>query len=146
MKIVLLKDVKKLGRAGEIKEVAEGYARNFLFARKLAEAATESVIQNINQVKLKQEEKKKLEQKKIQEIANKLKNKRIIIRSKGSGKKLFGSVSGKEVVLALKNEGFEIDQKGVILDKVIKEVGEHKVKINLGGGVYREILVEIVSV
>ena len=60
MKIVLLKDVKKLGRAGEIKEVAEGYARNFLFARKLAEAATESVIQNINQVKLKQEEKKKI--------------------------------------------------------------------------------------
>ncbi|TSD01800.1 MAG: large subunit ribosomal protein L9 [Parcubacteria group bacterium Athens0714_25] len=146
MKIVLLKDVKNLGRAGEVKEVAEGYARNFLFARKLAEAATEGVIQNISQVKLKQEERKKAEQKKIQETANELKGKRIIIRSKGSGEKLFGSVSGKEVALALKNEGFEIDQKGVILDKVIKEVGEHKVKINLGGGVYREILVEVISV
>lgn len=75
-----------------------------------------------------------------------MKGKRIVIESKGSGEKLFGSVSGKEVALALKKEGFEIDQKGVILDKAIKEIGEYKVRINLGRGVSREIVVEIKSI
>ncbi len=146
MKIILLQDVKKLGKAGEVKEVAEGYARNFLFAKKLAQVATEEIVAeagNKRKQELRIEEEKK---EKALELARKLKGAKITIESKGKGGKLFGSVGRKEIGAALESEGFEIGEKDVILDKAIKKSGEYKVKISLSGGVSCEIAVEIKSV
>jgi large subunit ribosomal protein L9 len=143
MKVILLQDVKKLGRAGDVKEVAEGYARNFLFAKKLAKSATENAIaeaENERKRKIATEAEGK---KKNQELALKLKGKTIIIKSKGKNGKLFGSISAKDIVLFLKNEGFEIDVKSVILEKTIKRAGDYQVKIGLEGGVKSEITVKI---
>lgn len=143
MKIILLQDVKKLGRAGEVKDVAEGYARNFLFAKKLAQVATEEIVAeagNKRKQELKIEEEKK---EKTRDLARKLKNVKIAIKSKGKDGKLFGSVSSGDICEALRKEGFEIDRKSVILNKAIKEIGEYKVNIDLGHGIKAEIMVII---
>jgi large subunit ribosomal protein L9 len=143
MKVILEKDVKNLGRGGDIKEVADGYARNFLFPRKLAKAATELAVKN---VKLKKEQEKKSEEgnlQKIKELAEKLIDKKITIKSKEKDGKLFGSVSAKDIAKELAKENLEIPQDSIIMKTAIKKVGNYKIKINLDSGITAEINLEI---
>ncbi len=141
MKIILVQDVKKLGKRGELKEVAEGYARNFLLPKKLAQIATEKTIQ---ETKRQQEKINQLElenKQKIQQLAQKLNNKKIIILSKSKEGKLFGSVGAKEIEKALKKENLDILEKSIIMKESIKRLGEYKVKIELGRKISAEIIV-----
>jgi large subunit ribosomal protein L9 len=131
MKIILLEDVKTLGKKGDVKEVAEGYARNFLMPKKLAQMATQTAIKNAKTAKAKEKEEETKILEKLRGIAGNLKGKEITLKAKEKKGKLFGSITPKEIVQALKKEGFDILEKSIIIKGAIKKVGEHEVRIEL---------------
>jgi len=142
MKIILVKDIKGLGKAGDIKEVADGYARNFLLPQKMAEAATENAVKEVEGLAKKRarEEKEKLAEK--QKLAEKLKNKAVKIKAKEKGGKLFGSIGAKEISAELGKMGLKIAEKSIAIEKPIKEIGEKEIAVKLGGEV--EVRIKVV--
>ena len=145
MKIILLKDVKNFGKRGEIKEVAEGYARNFLFPQNLAKKVTGKIIYQENLRA--QEEQKKLIQKEEENknLIKKLKDKKFSIKSKAKNGKLFGSITSKDIFSELEKEHFTISEKSIIIEQVIKKVGLWKIKIVLSPGMETEIVLEVLE-
>jgi large subunit ribosomal protein L9 len=141
MKVVLLKKVDKLGEKGEIKEVADGYARNFLIAQGLAQPATENIVKQVkeNLEKIKEEGEKKLEEAK--EIIEGIKDKTFSIKKKAEKGKLFGSVKEKEIVDLINKKG--ITEKNIIFPKPIKEIGEFDVEIKISDKVKTKIKLEV---
>ena len=141
MKVILLKDVKGQGKKGEIVNVSDGYARNYLFPRNLAQEAT---AQNLNSAQVKQEaaaHKKEMEKKNAQEMAKQLENKGVVIKAKcGSTGRLFGAITNAEIAEALNQQtGLELDKKKVVLANPIKELGEYTVTVKLHAGVQATI-------
>jgi len=134
MKIVLLSDVKNIGKLGDIKEVADGFARNFLFPKKLAEMATDAAIKKVEIEKQKQNETAKKNLEATQELASQLDGKEITISAKAKDGKLFGSITAKNIVKELKKEKFDIKENSIILEP-IKELGEYDLKIELEHGI-----------
>lgn len=133
MKIILLEDVKSLGKAGEIVEVSNGYARNMLLPKKLGVEAT---AKNLNDLKLKKAHQEKIAAENLSEaelLADKLKDAVVEIPIKtGENGKVFGSVSAKEIAEAAKKQlGVEIDKKKLQLPAPIKELGETQVGLKL---------------
>ena len=134
MKVILLQDIKALGKKGQVVEVADGYARNYLLPRKLAQEAT---ADNINAAKMKEKARlKKLEEEKAQAmaIAEKLKACQVHIRAKAGGAgKLFGSVTSKEIADALQEQcGITSEKNKIVQDEPIKTFGAFEVKCKLG--------------
>ncbi len=144
MKVVLLQDVKGKGKKGELCNVSDGYARNFLFPKKLAVEADNAAL---NELKNREEavahhKKEELEAAKV--TASKLDGKTVTIRAKaGAGGKLFGSVTGKEIAAEIKNSlGIEIDRKKMNVAD-IKNFGEYTAEIKLHQGVTAKITVKV---
>ena len=134
MKVILQKDVKGTGKAGDIVNVNDGYARNYLLPRKLA---TEATADNINALKLKEKAKAAQmakEKAQAEENAKKLSGVQVIIRAKaGSGGKLFGAVTSQEISNALKEQfGIEIEKNKIVQAEPIKTFGSFTVKAKLG--------------
>jgi large subunit ribosomal protein L9 len=127
MKVILQQDVRGQGKKGQLVEVSDGYARNFLFPRKLAVAAT---TDNVNTMKLQDQARKERE---AEALVKKLKDCPVKLTAKaGAGGKLFGSVTTKEVAAALKEQyGFQVDSKKLSCDP-IKSFGTFQVKCKLG--------------
>lgn len=147
MKVILLEDVKSVGKKGELVNASDGYAKNFLFPKKLAVEATKS---NLNDFELKQraeEKRKKEELEQAQNIAKELENKTVTVKVKtGENGKLFGSVTNKEVAEEIvKQTGMEIDKKKVSIGDPIKMVGERTAMIKLHPKVSAEITIKIVE-
>lgn len=133
MKVILLEDVKSLGKKGQIVNVNDGYARNFILPKKLGLEATGK---NLNDLKLQQanEEKKARELlAAAQDFARELETKSVVIRMKaGEGGKLFGSVSSKEIATAFREQcGVEIDKKKIQMDDSLKAFGVYDVPVRL---------------
>ncbi|MBB6625385.1 50S ribosomal protein L9 [Clostridium gasigenes] len=132
MKVILLQDVKNMGKKGDVIEASDGYARNFLFPKKLAMQANDNNLHVLN-VKKENERKKKLaELEAAQKLASELKGKEITIKAKvGDKGKLFGAITNKDVVTLI-NAKFklEIDKKKVIMD-TIKIAGTYEIEIKL---------------
>lgn len=130
MKVIFLKDVKGTGKAGEIKEVADGYARNCLIKKGLAEEATPV---KINSLKIQNEAKdfhKQEEIKALREEAKRLNGESITLSIKcGDNGKLFGSVTAKEIADVLTEKGYSVDKKKIILKDVIKSLGEFQIEV-----------------
>jgi len=145
MKVILLQNVKSLGKAGDIKEVAEGYARNFLFVRKLAEIASESGVKKVETFKKIQAEKDQADLKKTQELAAQLESKAITIIAKARGEKLFGSIHAKDIAKELKKESIVVPEKSIALPEPIKELGEYEVRIELDHNIEAMIMVIVES-
>ena len=125
MKVILLEDVKSLGKKGQIVDVSDGYARNFILAKKLGLEATSK---NLNDLKLKKAHEDKLAAQRLQEakdFAAKLEGLQVTLKIKaGEGGKLFGSISSKEIAEAAKEQlGLEIDKKKLVLPNPIKAIG-----------------------
>lgn len=140
MKIILLQNVKNLGQTGDIKEVADGYARNFLLPKKLAEIATKETVEKAVRIK---QETEKLKNKRIEELknlANKLEGRKIIIKVKEKSGKLFGSVGKKEIAEKLGNG---IGEDMIELEENIKETGIKEIEINLGSNIKTKIKINI---
>lgn len=141
MKVVLLKNVAKVGKAGEIKTVADGFARNFLIPQGLAEVASDSAVKKASLMaeNLKIKTQKELEE--FQKIAEKLDRKEVVIKAKAQKGKLFGSINPQQIIDKLKEEKISIKESNLVIKNPIKELGEHAVKVNLSHGIEAEIKV-----
>ena len=134
MKVILTKDVRGKGKKGQMIDVAEGYARNFLLPQQAAMIATPDAV-NTMKLQAKAKAKADLEAKEAAlAVAKQLKDSQVKIHAKGgNGGKLFGAVTGKEISVALKEQfGIEIDAKKLVLAEPIKSFGGYEVKAKLG--------------
>lgn len=133
MKVVLQADVKGSGKKGQVLEVADGYARNFLFPKKLAIEATTGNIQDITHKKALEDHRKEKEKEVAVELAAKLNALLIEVKTKtGEGGRLFGSVTSKEIASALKKQhGVEVDKRKLELKEPIKALGNYEVHVKI---------------
>ncbi|HHY71082.1 MAG TPA: 50S ribosomal protein L9 [Thermoanaerobacterales bacterium] len=147
MKIILLEDVKKLGKKGDLVSVADGYARNYLLPRNLAEEATAGGIKQLKQEKAALENKKKKEKELAQEIAEKLSKAKVTLKVKsGDQGKLFGSVTSKDISEALKKQyKVEVDRRKIELSEPIKTLGSYEVDIKLVPEVEAKLTLKIIE-
>jgi large subunit ribosomal protein L9 len=144
MKVVLLKDVAEVGKKYDIKEVKNGYARNFLIQKGLAKSATPEAVVWVKAQKEMAEKKSEDDLKKIQELASSMDGQEVLVPVKvGEENQLFESISGQKIAEKLKESGFEIKKTQIILDKPIKELGEYPVKIKFDHNLEAEITVII---
>lgn len=145
MKVVLLKDVKNKGKKGEIVNVNDGYAQNYLIPNGLAISASSSAINEANQAKQASAYKEEQNVKNAKDMAEKLQGKEYTIKVKsGANGKIFGSVTNKEVTELLEKQGFIIDKKKIEVDS-IKSLGIYNVKIKLYVGVTTSIILNVVA-
>ncbi len=132
MRVILLQDIIHLGKRREVKEVSDGYARNFLFPRNLAKPATEQALKETTALKAREEREKSAEYQKYKALVEKLKSLTLTFKVKlGLRGRAFGSVTAVKVRDALKKQGIEIEKEWVLLDKPIKTTGEHLVRVKL---------------
>lgn len=147
MEIVLLEDVKALGKKGQIVKVNDGYARNFILPKKLGVEAT---TKNLNDLKLQKANAERIAAEQLaaaKELAEKIGEMSIILTMKaGEGGKAFGSVSGKEIATAAADQlGLELDKKKLILPEPIKTFGTHEVPVKLHKDVTAKLAVKVVE-
>ena len=130
MKILLCEDIDKLGWLGDVVEVAEGYARNYLLPQRLATQATEANIRAIAEKKAERTEQRKLDGKRLEVAAKAVEGAEAVVAAKANEQgHLFGSVTASEIAANLREQGFEITDKIVQLPEHIKEVGTHTVTL-----------------
>lgn len=145
MKVILLEDVKSLGKKGEIVQVNDGYARNFILPKKLGLEATGK---NLNDLKLQKNNEKKVAAENLaaaKELAKKIESGKVTLAIKiGEGGRAFGSVSSKEIALAVSEQlGLEIDKKKIQLKETIRTLGTHEVDVKVHPEVTAKIKVVI---
>ncbi len=133
MKIILLKDVKSLGKKGDLVEVSTGYARNYILPKKLGVEATGK---NINDLKLQKAHQDKMAAEQLEaarELKEELEKKELALSIKvGDNGKAFGAISSKELAQAVKDQlGLTVDKKKIVIDEPIKTLGSHEVKMKL---------------
>ena len=145
MKVLLIKDVKSLGKAGEVKEVKPGYGQNFLVKKGLAKLATDEIIAQHKADEAQKAQDLKDEIASLTEMAAKFDKLEIIITKKlGQNGHLFGAVTKDEVAHALKEQhGIEIDKKHITDKTAIKSVGEHDLDLKLGHGIHATLHVDV---
>ena len=130
MRVILLKDVEKIGKKFEVKEVKDGYARNFLLPQGLAKPATETALIWLETQKEITEKKAEEDLKKIQELASNIDDQEVIISVKvGDEDQLFESITAQKIADKLKESGFEVKKSQIELAEPIKDLGEFPVKI-----------------
>ena len=148
MEIILLQDVKALGKKGEIVKVSDGYARNFIFPKKLGVEANKQNLYDLNNQKAAEAKKQKEMLEEAQAQGKKLSELTIKLSIKaGEGGKTFGSVSTKEIAAGLKDQfGLDIDKKKVVLNDPIKHAGSYTVPVKLHPQVTAELTVKVDAV
>ncbi|MCR5147284.1 MAG: 50S ribosomal protein L9 [Clostridia bacterium] len=147
MKVILLDNIKGVGKKDEVINASDGYARNFLFPKKLA---VEANAENMGKLKNKQasvQHKKDVEKEKAEEIANKLKDITLTIKVKaGENGRIFGGVTSKEISENLKQQyKIEIDKKKIVLNEAIKNLGVFNVSIKLFEGIVGNLKINVVN-
>jgi large subunit ribosomal protein L9 len=144
MKVILQKDVKNLGKVGELVNVASGFARNYLFPRRMALEATEKRVNEFNHLKAVAEIKKKKAIGERQALIKKLQGLNIVIKaSAGETDKLFGAVTNNDLSNELEKQGFSIDRRDIVLEEPIKMLGQHKAVVRLGEGLEAELTIAV---
>ncbi len=147
MKVLLLKDVKGLGKAGEVKEVKDGYGKNFLIGNKLALHATNEVLKKHEANVRKQKEADEEEIQRLKSIEKALSNIKLVVKRKlGANGSLFGAVTKDEIAHELKTQhNIEIDKKTVEIKNAIKMTGLFDITIKLGHGIHAPMQLEIIG-
>lgn len=147
MKVLLIKDVKTLGKAGEIKEVADGYGKNFLIGKGLALQATNEVIAKHNAEQKKLALKEEEEIKSAKELAEKINATKLTIRHKvGANGQLIGSVTNKEISEELEKQfSIMVDKKSIVVDNKLKNIGIYEVSCKLGHSVNATLKIDIIA-
>lgn len=145
MKVILTQDVKKHGKKGDIINVSDGYARNYLIPQGLAIEATKASLNDLNLKKKAEDKRKQEELNAAQKMKEELKDKIVTISVKaGEGGRLFGSVTAKEIAAAAKKQfNFNLDKKKIQLDEPIRSLGNHMVPIKLHPQVTAELTVKV---
>ena len=147
MIVILNKDIKGTGKAGDVVKVSDGYARNMLLPKGWATEATEGNVRHLEKQKAIAAEKKAAEKAAAQELANKIETLTVTIKTKaGDGGKIFGSITSKDIAEALKKEHkIDVDKKKIQLGNPIKSVGEMSVTIKLYPEVSTTLKVAVVA-
>lgn len=147
MKVVLLQDVKALGKKGELVNTSDGYARNFLFPKKLAKEANAQAMNELKNAEESKAYKIKTDTENAKAAAAALKDKKVVIKAKaGSNGRLFGSVTSKEIAEELKKQfKIDVDKRKITLDNDIKAFGTYKAEIKLYTGITAEISVQVIE-
>lgn len=147
MRIILMEDVKKIGNRGEVVEVKDGYARNYLIPRGLAVQATKANMRNLEHLQTVAADKVQKEEEEAKALAERLAGVEVTITAKtGEGGRLFGSVTSQDIADALKSVAeVEVDKRRIEMDDPIKSLGEYLVPVKLYQGVTAEVTVKVVS-
>lgn len=147
MKVVLLENVKDLGKKEDVVNVSDGYARNYLFPRKLAVEATEGKLREIEDKKKAEKNRKEKELQAAHELAAKLGKLQVTIKSKaGENGKLFGSITGKDIADAIKAQhNIELDKKKIVLHDAIKALGTYQVEVKVYPEVSAKVSVNLIE-
>lgn len=145
MKVILLKDVKGTGKKGEMKEVSDGYARNFLLPKKLAVLADNTAVKELNEKNKSAEIKAEKEYEAAVEQGKKMEEMSIVIYSKaGDGGRLFGSITSKDIAEQLKKQHeIVVDKRKILLDEPIRVLGSRFVEIKIHQKVTTKIRVDV---
>ena len=145
MKVILLTDVKGKGKKGQMIEVSDGYARNYMLPRKLAQEATADAVNTMRMNDKATAERQARERAEAVAISKQLRELTLIVKAKGGGAgRLFGAVTTTEIADALKkNAGITIDKRKLVLDENIKNVGTYTVKAKLGYEIVGQFSVKI---
>ncbi len=145
MIVILLKDVKGAGKAGEVVKVSDGYARNMLIPKGFAKEATKGNVRNLEKQKAIMAEKQAEAKAAAEELAEKIKTLTVNIVSKGGeGGRLFGSITSKDISEALEEQhGIKIDKKKIVLDSPIKQTGETEVAVKVYPEVQSQLKVSV---
>jgi len=147
MKVILQADVKGTGKKGQVFEVADGYARNYLFPKKLAIEATTGNIQDISHKKAVEERRREKEKQDAVELAGKLNTLLVEVKTKtGEGGRLFGSVTSKEIADALKKQhGVEVDKRKLEVKEPFKALGNYEIQVKVYPDVTAKLQVQVVA-
>ena len=145
MKVILLTDVKGKGKKGQMIEVSDGYARNYMLPRKIAIEATPDAVNTMRMNDKATQERIAREKAEALETSKKLKELVLVVKAKGGGAgRLFGAVTNQEIADALKkNTGIAIDKRKIVIDEPIKNVGTYTVKCRLGYEIVGQLTVKI---
>lgn len=147
MKVILLQDIKNVGKKEQIIEANDGYARNYLLPKKIAIEATKDNLAKLQAKKTSKENKKKAEIKANKKIAKRLEKIELTIKAKvGENNKIFGGITSKEISETLKKEyEIEIDKKKITIKETIKNLGRYTADIKFGDGVNAELTINITA-
>ncbi len=144
MKVILLEDIKSVGKKYEVKSVSDGYARNFLFPKNLAKMATNKELSKIERIKKEAVKRQAEEIDKTREVAKEIEGVELNIKLKvGDKDELFESVTAKKIVDKLKEKNIEIDKNQIDLKSPIKTLGDFEVNINLSSDISVKLKVKI---
>jgi large subunit ribosomal protein L9 len=146
MKVILKDDIKNLGKMGQVVNVADGYARNYLVPKGLAVEANTKNIKSLGHEKRIIGEKAKKIKNSAQDLSDKISSVTLVIKvNAGDEGKLFGSVTTMDIAEALKNEGIDIDKKRISLDEPIKRLGTYSVSLKLHSEISTQVNVQVVQ-
>lgn len=146
MKVIFLKDVKGKGKKGEVKNVAEGYARNYLFPNGLAVEATKSNMKNLEAQKKSEQKKKEEELQEAKQFKEELESMTIEIKAKsGEGGRLFGAISTKQIAEALAKANKKVDKRKIMLEEPIRALGYTNVPIKIHPEVVATVKVHVIE-
>jgi large subunit ribosomal protein L9 len=144
MKVIFLQDVKGKGKKGEVKNVSEGYARNFLFPKNLASEATPGALATLKGQQKSEEKKQQSQLEEAEALKGKLAEMTITIKTKtGEGGRVFGSVTSKQIADGLKDQGIKIDKRKIELPEPIKTLGYTNVPVKVHSQVTATIKVHV---
>jgi len=132
MKVIFLQDVKGQGKKGEVKDVAEGYARNFLLPKGYVQLATDGAKKTLEQINASLEKKKQREKEEAEALAARLAEMTVVLKAKaGEGGRLFGAITSKQIAEALEKMSISIDKRKIELSEPIRSLGVTKVPLKL---------------
>jgi len=146
MKVILKEDVRNIGTMGQIVDVADGYARNFLVPKGLAVDANVKNIRALEHAKKTIQEKAKKIRSQAQDLSDKIANMTIVIKAKsGEEGKLFGSVTSMDIAEQMKNQGIDIDKKKIVIEEPIKRLGSYSVSIKLHSDLATQATLQVIA-
>jgi len=144
MKVVFLSDVAGVGQAGQVKEIAEGFARNYLLPRGLALPATPDVVKNWEERKKGEVRRQARERGSLEALAQRLEGIEIkLVAKTGGGQKLYGSITSADIARELSHQGIELDRRQIELPGPIKELGQHLAVVRLAPGLSAQLRVSV---
>jgi len=145
MKVILTQDIKKIGRKGEIKNVSDGYARNFLIPKNMVVLATDSALKELKETERIKEEQAEQDLLKYEDMASRLDGLEFEIPAKASEDgKLYGAINNQKIAEFLSAQGFEINKNEVKLEEPIKETGDYEIQMELPHGLEAKIKIIVV--
>lgn len=144
MKVILLQDVRGKGKKGQMLEVSDGYARNYMLPRKIAMEATADAINTMRMNDKATQERQAWERAEAMELAKRMKAMALTVYAKGGGAgRLFGSVTSQEIADALQSQGITLDKRKIVIDEPIKNVGTYTIRCKLGYEITAQLTVQI---